>query len=566
MSFDSLNVPAVVNAVAPGAVMPAGPGGAGAYEQAVMRGFIGNMDAWLASLEGKPGTTLLAGLTDASDALKALNVPTPALQREVLGAAAVEDVAVKLDRDGDAGEATAALPLRGNVARPLISRFSDFSVSLTEAGVRSGDNVDDALKRALGWAVADGGRLWVPRGYWLRSNVPVDVSVDDSFGGISGVPGKSVFVLIDANVPVMHFAIQPGVNLRGTQFKGLEAQAQFTAPPTAYENSCLLAIDGASAGLGDGVFTDLSGFAVHHIVRIDTDPAVMSNDGLESHSGWLSFNRFRGSAGAYGIRPEYYVYFPRGSSTGSRFVDFGQGARRAWLRFEGAGYVTGDIVVIGGQCGFGRVLSFGAGLKYGRNIVIMGTQVDAGSTEVFECDDGALPPSRLKFLGSFGGTAPWASLPPVKHSFISGLGDSRWGEGGMIANYPSVPTDDGRATHTAELWKVTLARSTMTRLVVSVWGLVGGTDGGGTRQVFDVAVSYDGTVQIVDGTPLQMAPHLSSFGPFWPSIGHASASDGADVVVTFSTTWIDGSPSALETNITQEHGAAKLTRGAHVPL
>ncbi|UIY44150.1 hypothetical protein [Methylobacterium radiotolerans] len=55
MTIDALNVPAAVPAQAPGAVLPAGPPGASAFALAVLAGFTGSLQDYLASLKGEKG-------------------------------------------------------------------------------------------------------------------------------------------------------------------------------------------------------------------------------------------------------------------------------------------------------------------------------------------------------------------------------------------------------------------------------------------------------------------------------------------------------------------------------
>jgi hypothetical protein len=128
----TVSVPVAANAVAPGSALPAGPQGANQYQLAVMRGFKGTLDEWLAaqigpagrgiaraildsgvltlvltdgtkvdlgSIIGPPGTTSAEGLADVVEALKrVLIAPDVASARSSLGAAALGHTPV-LDAD-----------------------------------------------------------------------------------------------------------------------------------------------------------------------------------------------------------------------------------------------------------------------------------------------------------------------------------------------------------------------------------------------------------------------------------------------------------------------------------
>ncbi|QRE76476.1 hypothetical protein [Methylobacterium aquaticum] len=432
-------------------------------------------------------------------------------------------------------------------------------LSITQYGVRSGQNATSALQQALNDCATTGRPVYFPAGTWTFTGTSLFPTGSNTCPGVVGEGAQTLLVLLNYNGPIIRATVQPGVPQTGKTVQGLNVQAQWPTSTPAYDQTALIEIVGDSVGWSYSKFSDLGGYAIKNIVRIGTESAVTSGDGKESHSGWNSFTGLYGGVGSQGIQPTDLVLFTKGSSTGNTLADLRGGGTRSMFRCEGAGYVCGDIVVSGTQSGTGRILSLGPDTTYNRNIAI-DAQVDAGSIEAIQWDGGALPPSRLKLKGSFGGSAPWASIPPVKHSDIQDLGGSGWTAGGRVANYTTTP-----GAHTVELWKVTLAPNTLTRLEVSLTGLVGGVDGGGTVQTFDAACSYNAVGQVAAQAPVKVTPNNPSIPAGWLAMTTAVSVVSGRCLVVVSGTWTDASTdTALDSNIVARHGAFKVNRGANV--
>ncbi|QRE74370.1 hypothetical protein [Methylobacterium aquaticum] len=450
----------------------------------------------------------------------------------------------------------------GSSTRTLDAILRDQPLYLTAYDVVSGQLADDALQRALVDCGATGRPVRIPAGDWRfvkTSDFPTGAGA--RCPGIEGEGAATVLSILDYNGPIIRATIQAGAPQNNKIIRGLSTQGQWSSASPVYDQSALIEIIGASAGWSYGLFQDLGGFAIKNIIRIGTDAAVASNDGLESHSGWNSFTGLYGGVGSQGIRPTDLVLHTKGSSTGNTFADLRGGGSRSFWRCEGVGYVCGDIVMSGYQSGEGRILSIGPNTNYNRNISLDG-QVDAGSIELMQWDGGATPPSRLKVKGSIGGSAPWAGLPPIKHSEVQDLGGSSWTAGGKVVGYT------GAGSHTVELWKVTLAPSTMARFEVSLTGLIGGVDGGGTIATMDAACAYNAVGQVVTSSPaIKISPNNSSVPAGWPAFSTVVAAVSGRCQVTVSATWTDGNTdTTLDTNINARHGAFKVVRGANVPL
>lgn len=439
---------------------------------------------------------------------------------------------------------------------------------LTDFGAVSGRDATAALQAALDACGVTGRPILAPAGTYLFSGTAAwPTASGQNCPGLSGEGDQTLFVLANYNGPIIRATVQANVPQTGRTIAHINTQAQWPSPRAAHDRAALIDIDGAGAGWSYSHFRDLGGYAIHHIVKIDTDPGIKSGDGWESYSGWNDFSDFYGGPGSQGVQPDSFLLYARGSSTGNTVTNFRGAPKRAFLRYEGPGYVVGDIVITAGQLGGGRVISIGPNTTFNRNIVIDGTQVDAGSIEVLEWEGGPTPPSRIKARGSFGGSAPWSSVPPLGHSAIDDLGGSGWRAGAHIVGH-SRTTVAGVPSNVAELWKVTVARNSMTRVEVSVTGSVGAQGSGGVISTFDVACGARGAMRTAFISGNQVSAEATAGVPAgWPMIATADGADAAgNCVLTLTAQWRGDGTSDLDTNIFARHGKIKVQRGQQIGL
>ena len=438
----------------------------------------------------------------------------------------------------------------------------------TAYGAGSGRDSTAALQAALDACGVTGRPVLAPAGTYLFSGTAAwPTASGQNCPGLSGEGDKTLFVLANYNGPVIRATVQANVPQTGRTIAHINTQAQWPSAAAAHDRAALIDIDGAAPGWSYGHFRDLGGYAIDHIVKIDTDPGVKSGDGWESYSGWNDFSDLYGGPGSQGIRPDSFLLYPRGSSTGNTYTNFRGAPKRAFLRYEGPGFVVGDIVVTAGQLGGGRVISIGPNTTFNRNIVVDGTQVDAGSTEVLAWDGGPTPPSRVMARGSFGGSAPWSGVPPLGHSAVDDLGGSGWSAGAHIVGHGRTAVG-GAATNVAELWKVTIAPRSMTRVEVSVTGSAGTLGSGGVVSTFDVACGARGAMRTVFVSGNQLSADATAGVPAgWPTIATAEGADPAgNCVLTLTARWRGDGAADLDTNILARHGRMKVQRGAQVGL
>ncbi len=463
------------------------------------------------------------------------------------------------------------------ISQPIPIRTS---LNLTSYGAANNAYAGKALQIALNDCAALGVPVYVPAGvYWINAAAAAQwPTQNNNCPGIFGDGPGSIFAPVDYNGPVITANVITGVPQSGKYIHDLAVQPSWSSSNTTTmprDKSRLLSITGASDGWAYSIFANLSGYAVQDVVHFET-PAIVTGPYIQSNSGWNQFIAFRGYPGVAGTGGSQAVVYPvnlvsytgqctpysstctgGSTSTGNTWTNFIGSTSDAWLYASGGAntggqlFMTGDIVVNGGQLAGGRVLHVGASggvcPGYFRTIDISNVQVDAGSTETVLADCGVI--NNAKISGNMGGSAPWAGVNYLARSTVNDLGAAEWKTGGPL-------NINGTGTHTIGLWLLTLGPGG-TRVDVAVAGTVGGVDSGVAGATFECA--YNGSSGNANCRQIGIGSATTASGTVSANFPTFSwSSSGAQV--TLSTTFTDTLASKLDGFAFSHFGSVKIQR------
>ncbi|WP_124263034.1 hypothetical protein [Methylobacterium sp. XJLW] len=219
--------------------------------------------------------------------------------------------------------------------------------------------------------------------------------------------------------------------------------------------------------------------------------------GQESTQAWLSFDdiTIRGGSG-----PAMYGWiWNNGSGTGTTYNNIKTAFYSAGaVAFYYPAGVVGDIVINGGHFGGtnSELIKVGTSTNYRNNILVSGSQLDAGMNVPFDFAPNSPTFQRISFTGNNLGGGVTLNTPPVADSLID---DQLVDQRRAGKNYATNATGQ----QIVPLFAVTLDSLnpyTGTDCTVNVSGLVGGVGGGIVRQGLLIARNGGGAVVLPVGT------------------------------------------------------------------
>ncbi|SFJ78048.1 hypothetical protein SAMN02799642_05489 [Methylobacterium brachiatum] len=235
--------------------------------------------------------------------------------------------------------------------------------------------------------------------------------------------------------------------------------------------------------------------------------------GQESTVAWLNFNDITIRSGSrHAIYGWLWNY---GSGTGTTYSNI----KTAFTTPDAAAFyykagVVGDIVINGGHFGGNgsTLIKVDGATNYRNNILVAGSQLDAGMSVPFKFQPNSPTYQRISFTGNNLGGGVVLSMPPVADSLIDDqLADQR--RAGK-----NFSTGDAGRRHNVPLFSVildSLSPFTGTECTVVVAGLVGGIGGGAARATYLIGRNGTDPVVTLIGSPVATngAPQFFSITP-----------------------------------------------------
>ena len=235
--------------------------------------------------------------------------------------------------------------------------------------------------------------------------------------------------------------------------------------------------------------------------------------GQESTAAWLNFNDITIRSGS---RNAIYGWlWNNGSGTGTTYSNI----KTAFTTPDAAAFyykagVVGDIVINGGHFGGkgSTLIKIDRATNYRNNILVAGSQLDAGMSVPFSFQPNLPTYQRISFTGNNLGGGIVLSIPPVADSLIDDqLADQR------RAGKNFATREAGRQQH-VPLFSVTLDNLnpfTGTECTVMVAGLVGGVGGGAVRATYVIGRNGGDPIVTPVGSPVATigAPQFFSIAP-----------------------------------------------------
>lgn len=238
-----------------------------------------------------------------------------------------------------------------------------------------------------------------------------------------------------------------------------------------------------------------------------------TNFGQESTVAWLSFNDITIRSGSRNA--VYGWIWNNGSGTGTTYSNI----KTAFTTPDAVAFyykagVVGDIVISGGHFGGkgSTLIKVDRATNYRSNILVAGSQLDAGMNMPFSFQSNLPTYQRISFTGNNLGGGIVLSTPPVADSLIDDqLADQR------RAGKNFATRVAGRQQN-VPLFSVTLdglSPFTGTECTVMVAGLVGGIGGGAVRATYVIGRNGADPIVIAVGSPVATigAPQFFSIAP-----------------------------------------------------
>jgi len=440
-----------------------------------------------------------------------------------------------ISEDGDA--ASTQLFKAGLIAEDTVQAMDSYLVSgksdlipvnLLDYVLANGGSTDGELaaelarfQAAVNECAASGRALYMPstdRFILIRGTVVVPD------GGIS-IISDGCKIISRADAPVFSFV----GSARFLSVGNFNVEFQLSTPPTA---ACAVHF------AADGGFVDYSKF--HNISTFGAIATIISEKtprtttfGLEGNVNWCVFDRLMGFGGSQLQRN--VTWFKKGSGTGNVWSDttgdLGDSVRASYHRFDGAGCVVGDTIVIGGHYSKTALTVTGeccayevaADTVYRSNITLNGCQTDSRMDRVFRFLSNTIKFHNITHRGN---TIGGATVLGIDVPLITGRIDDRdaleWSGG-------TEPFDTAATgAQSQAVCKVTLLPFKAVRLTLTASGLVGGASAGTAVKVISLRASDVGLSNAVVSTSSEPA------GLFDFSVSIAGLV--ATISVTFSPT------------------------------
>jgi hypothetical protein len=388
---------------------------------------------------------------------------------------------------GPGGGFTVKVPDGSAVARALTARFRDLPVypqdywpAAQAAQFCDGaTDVSSAYRAAASVAMSTGRTLHIGGGTGvcvIGSKIPISGRISMQGDG----PNASVLVGT-FNGPIFEWAAT-NAEVASSLVSGFTLRGQFAADADYSQSAGFYVLGGStSAFFQYNRFRTLVFESLFAAFDFATD-SFTTSFGQENTSAWLTFDdiTIRGGSrvAVKGFR------FRNGSGTGTTFSNIktiiGDPTGAVFSYDLG---VVGDIVINGGHFGGtpgAKLIEVGQTTGYRSNILISGSQLDAGMNVPFNLPTNGPVFSRVSFTGNNLGGSVVLNYPPAANSLIDDqLADYR--RAGKEATVP------GTGATTVPLFAVTLDSLTPytgAACTITVSGLVGGIGGGVVQSTF----------------------------------------------------------------------------------
>jgi len=224
--------------------------------------------------------------------------------------------------------------------------------------------------------------------------------------------------------------------------------------------------------------------------------------GAESNAAWLTFNDITIRSGSRDAIYGWLWNFGSGTGTTYSNIKTAFTTPDAAVFYYKAG-VVGDIVINGGHFGGNgsRLIKVDAVTSYRNNILVSGSQLDAGMNVPFDFAPNAPAFARISFTGNNIGGGVEMKYPPVSSSLIDDqLADQRRAGKVLVPGQIAATGQQTKSLFTVTLDGLNPYTGTSCTVVVS--GLVAGLAGGVTETTFLIGRNGGGAPNaVVVGSP-----------------------------------------------------------------
>lgn len=377
-------------------------------------------------------------------------------------------------------------------------------------GAKCDGSTDDAAayRAAARFAMASGRPLHVGGASLcvIGSSIPISGSMTIEGDG----EGKSILVGT-FNGPMFVWAATGGEVARSS-ISDFTLRGQFQ-PQADYTASRGFLIQGDSSSFFQyNRFTRLTFESLYAAFDILKAP-FETKFGQESTAAWLTFNDITIRSGS---RDAIFGWlWKNGSGTGTTYSNI----KTAFTTSDAVAFyykagVVGDIVINGGHFGGSgsTLIRIDQNTGYRNNILVAGSQLDAGMSVPFSFQPNLPTYQRISFTGNNLGGDVVLSTPPVANSLIDDqLADQR------RAGKNFSTRDTGRRQN-VPLFSVTLDSLnpfTGTECTLMIAGLVGGVGGGAVRATYVISRNGADPSVILVGNPVTTiaAPQFFAIAP-----------------------------------------------------